>query len=335
MKRNIDDRPRARVIAIPAPRETVNPYLWRVLLLLTVTGALLLFAALTAHAAAPAVFPDVIDLPQGWRPEGIAVGSGQDFYVGSLANGAIYKGDLRTGQGDVLVSGVTGRAITGLKFDPRTNYIWAAGAGSGNAYLFDAVSGALVETYPLTSSPTFINDVVITREAVYFTDSVNAVFYRIPLGPGGRAPAVSAVQTISLTGDYQLAQGFNANGIDATPNGKWLIIVQSATGQLYRVDPTSGEAKLIDLGGASVTNGDGILLHGKTLYVVRNSNNHIVVINLSPDLSSGSIVDTITNSSFDVPTTIAEFGSSLYAVNARFSTPPTPDTEYQVVKVSR
>jgi hypothetical protein len=38
---------------------------------------------------------------------------------------------------------------------------------------------------------------------------------------------------------------------------------------------------------------------------------------------------------FRIPTTIAEFGDALYAVNARFDVPPTPDTEYDVVRVSK
>ena len=59
--------------------------------------------------------------------------------------------------------------------------------------------------------------------------------------------------------------GLNANGIDATANGAWLIIVNGTLGTLYRVDPETGEATLIDLGGANVERGDGILLDNKTL----------------------------------------------------------------------
>ena len=83
-------------------------------------------------------------------------------------------------------------------------------------------------------------------------------------------------------------------------------------------------------------NGDGILLDGKTLYVVQNRLNQIAVIELETDLSAGIIVDLITSpGNFDVPTTIDEFGKWLYAVNARFTTPPTPDTTYTVVQVEK
>jgi hypothetical protein len=48
---------------------------------------------------------------------------------------------------------------------------------------------------------------------------------------------------------------------------------------------------------------------------------------------AGTLVETLTSPLFRVPTTIARFGDHLYVVNARFGTPPTPDTEYEVVRV--
>jgi hypothetical protein len=46
-------------------------------------------------------FPQVVQLPTGFRPEGIEVGRGTTFYVGSVANGAIYRGNLRSGSGAI------------------------------------------------------------------------------------------------------------------------------------------------------------------------------------------------------------------------------------------
>jgi sugar lactone lactonase YvrE len=141
-----------------------------------------------------------------------------------------------------------------------------------------------------------------------------------------------------LSGEWTQVPGpfvFNANGIEAAANGKTLIVVNSNRGELYRVDPQTGVASLIDLGGASLTAGDGLALQGRTLYVVRNQLNQIAVVNLAPDLASGSVTGTITSADFRVPTTVAVFGNSLYAVNARFDTPPMPDTDYDVVRVDR
>ncbi|HEY9526686.1 MAG TPA: hypothetical protein VIR02_06375 [Anaerolineales bacterium] len=288
-------------------------------------------------AAAPLnAFPDVIPLPNGFQPEGIAVGTGHTFYVGSIPTGAVYRGDLQTGEGEVLVPAQAGRAAIGLKYDERTGLLFVAGGPTGYAYIYDGETGANITEIRLTTAQSFINDVVITQDAAYFTNSQQPILYRVPLESNGDLPATPTVEEIHLTGDYVFTpNAFNANGIAATPDGKTLIIVNSVDGVLYNVDPAIGEATRIDLGGASVPNGDGILLQGKTLYVVQNRLNQIAVVELNSDLTEGEIVDTITDSDFRVPTTIARFGNSLYAVNARFGTPPTPDTEYEVVRVSR
>jgi sugar lactone lactonase YvrE len=295
-------------------------------------AATLAFAPLSAHAA---TFPDVIALPDGWLPEGVATGRGPVIYSGSRADGAIYAADLRTGAGAIVVPGVPGRVSVGLSFDARTNYIFAAGGGTGKGYIYDPASGALVREYTFTTvTPTFVNDVIVTRDAAYFTDSRQAVFYRVPLGPGGRPAAT--FEAIPLSGDFVLNPAVNnANGIEATPNGKDLIFVASNTGTLYHLDPATGVTKRIDLGGVVLANGDGLLLHGRTLYVVQNRLNQIAVVELARDLRSGVVTGTITNPNFDVPTTIAAFGNALYAVNARFTTTPTPTTTYNIARGSR
>jgi sugar lactone lactonase YvrE len=289
-------------------------------------------------AAAQRAFPDVIMLPDGFQPEGITTGYGTSFYVGSIPTGAIYRGDLRTGEGAILVPSQEGRWAIGLDFDKRSGYLFVAGGPTGQAYVYHGESGEAVAVYQLEApGNVFINDVIVTRQAAYFTNSFAPYIYRLPLGPAGTLPDESEIERIELVGDFMQVDNFNANGIEAAPNGKWLIVVNSSLGTLYRVDPHSGHAKLIPLSGVadSVPFGDGILLLGHTLYVVQNRLNQIAVIELSPHYSSGEVVDIITDEDFRVPTTVAMFGRYLYAVNARFDTPPTPDTEYEVVRVVR
>ena len=297
---------------------------------------LIVLSVVTIAAAPGQAFPEVIPLPDGFQPEGIASGKGTTFYVGSIPTGAVYRGDLRTGEGAVLVPAQEGRAAIGLKYDERTGLLFVAGGPTGFAYVYDGETGANVTEIFLSDEPRFINDVVITRDAAYFTNSQQPTLYRVTLENNGTLPDSPTAEEIPLTGDYVFTPGqFNANGIAATPNGKTLIIVNSVDGALYNVDPNTGVATRIDLGGESVPNGDGILLQGKTLYVVQNRLNQIAVVDLTPSLTEGTMVETITSPFFRVPTTIARFGNSLYAVNARFGTPPTPDTEYEVVRVPR
>ena len=296
-------------------------------------AALLAAAVISAGAiAADRAFPQVIQLPTGFQPEGIEVGKGTTFYVGSVANGAIYRGNLRTGAGAILVPGETGKGATGIELDNQ-NRLWVAGAGTGKALVYNARTGALIRTYTFATSDTFINDVVVTRTAAVFTDSRKAVLYKVPIGAGGSIG--SSVQGLTLSGAFALASGFNLNGIDATPNGKTLIAVQSNTGKLFRIDSGTGASRQIDLGAESVPNGDGILLTGKTLYVVQNQLNRVAVIKLSANLAGGRVLTRLSDPDFAVPTTIDQHGRRLYAVNARFGITNPAAATFQVVQLSK
>jgi len=287
-------------------------------------------------AAADAIFPSTISVPNGFRPEGIAVGRGATMYCGSIGTGAVFAADLVTGQGSVLVPPQPGRAAIGLSFDARTDIIYVAGGPTGQGYAYDAHTGATVAVFQLTTiTPTFVNDQVVTADAVYFTESMRAVVYRVPLSRGGRPSPDATVTEIPLGGDFvQVAGTINSNGIVATPAGRSLIIINSALGALFRVDPSTGNATKIDLGGANVNAGDGLLLRGDQLFVVQNRLNQIAVIELDARFERGTVGQLITSPRFDVPTTIDTFGGALYVVNARFSTPPTADTTYTIERVS-
>jgi sugar lactone lactonase YvrE len=299
---------------------------------LTATAALVCALASGVAAAAPA-YPATIQLPNGFRPEGITI-SENTFYVGSIPTGSVFRGNLRTGGGTVFVQR-TGRAAIGLDLDNRGR-LFVAGGPTGNAYVYNARTGADVAQFTLAPMPAFINDVVVTRTGAYFTDSTRAALFRVPIGNGGRLG--TSVQTIPLTGAFQLQSGFNANGIDATPNGRWLVIAQSNTGKLFRVNPSTGATTEIVLAnGETIPSADGILLDGKTLYAVqRNLQEYrVAVIAVNTSLTSGRVVTRIADSRFDVPTTIDELGRRLYVVNARFGT-PSPDTAaYQVLQLRK
>lgn len=293
---------------------------------LVATAVVVLTVASGVAAAAPS-YPSTIALPRAFQPEGISIRA-NTFYVGSIPTGSIYRGNLRTGTGSVFIQR-TGRSAIGVEVDNRSR-LFVAGGPTGKAFVYNARTGADIASYDL--APGFINDLVVTRTGAFFTNSSRAELYRIPIGTGGRLG--STVQTIALKPPYVQGAGFNVNGIDATPNGRWLVIVQSSTGKLFRVDPSTGATVEIALGGESVPNGDGILLDGKTLYVVQNQLNRIAVIRVNATLTSGRVVTRIMDSRFAVPTTIDDLGRRLYAVNARFGSPPAT-TDYQVVQVRK
>jgi streptogramin lyase len=299
--------------------------------ILTITFTILLCAALAPSANARAL-PETIPLPNGWQPEGIATDHHKNFYSGSRATGAIFKGSLKSGKGDVLVQPWGGAAL-GMKVDHRGR-LFVAGGGTGTASIYNARNGKLLRRYTLTAAPTFINDVTLTERAAYFTDSMKRQLYVLDLGRHGKLPTAS--RTLPLTGDLAnipAPGGFELNGIAAAGHGR-LVTVNSALKTLFLVDARSGATDAIELTGGDVANGDGLLLLGRRLYVVQNQLNRIAVIHLKRGLRSGEIKRYLTDSDLDVPTTIAWARGFLWAVNARFSTPPTPDTTYLVVRVT-
>lgn len=293
----------------------------------------LIAAVLLAAPAIAQPFPDVIDLPAGFQPEGIAAGKGTAFYVGSIPTGAVYRGSVRTGSGAVLVPGQAGRAAIGLEVD-RRGRIFVAGGDTGGAWVYDARDGSDLAAYQLATGadPTFVNDVVVTHNAAWFTDSFRAVLYRVPIGPRSLGDP-SRVEELPLSGDFVLQEGFNTNGIEVTPDGSRLVIVQSNTASLFTVDPSTGVADRIELTGGDAAFGDGLLLDGTTLYVVQNQLNRIAVVELAPDGSSGTVLGHLTDEDLDVPTTVAKFGSALYAVNARFGIADPETAEYWIARV--
>src|SRR5512132_875840 len=236
------------------------------------------FAALVLPlvAAAAGGFPGHIDLPNGFRPEGIAIGPGHTFYVGSIPTGAVVRGDLRTGAQSIVVpdQSADGRAAIGVAVDQRGR-LFVAGGPTGHGYVYDANTGGTIQDYTFTDPPAFINDVVVTRTAAWFTDSVNPFLYRVGIAPDGTLAGDAT--PVPLTGDIVYQPGFNVNGIEATPDGQTLVIVQSNAGLLFTVDQ-EGVTHQIDLSDAIVP-GDGLLLDGKTLYaVVRSPVDQIIVI---------------------------------------------------------
>jgi hypothetical protein len=187
-----------------------------------------LILALASTAAAHPAFPAELPLPDGFFPEGIVVGRGTNFYTGSLLDGAIYRGDLRTGE-MIAMSDPTGQMAVGLAHDPRTNFVYAAsGQGTtGRVAIFDGETMELVDNVTLSEAAGFVNDVTVTGDGAYLTDSFTHVLYRLPLDPETGIPDPAGVTTIPLGGDFQPEAGFNANGIVATANGRWLIVVNS------------------------------------------------------------------------------------------------------------
>ncbi|MCB9141631.1 MAG: superoxide dismutase [Anaerolineales bacterium] len=289
-----------------------------------------------AEPEATEAMSTIVMLPNGFQPEGVTVGRGDTAFVGSVGSGAIYKINLLTGEGSVFVAPQETQRVAGLAYDRRTDLLYVAGAESGNALVYDGLTGQLAANVQFTTDPKgFVNDVALANDVVYFTDSSLPHVYQLPLAPESHLPDPSASRTISLTGDFEyLPEGLNGNGIVASDDGTKLIVAHTDLGKLYVVDAATGETTELVLDGEVEIYHDGLVLAGDTLYVV-NYNDKVYVVELDPEWTSGKLVRTLTDPKLEAPSTAAIHGDALYVVNARWDAEQTPETEFWLTQVRR
>jgi sugar lactone lactonase YvrE len=304
---------------------------------LAVATVVLLAVPASARPAATSV-----PLPTDFQPEGIAIGTGDTFYVGSLRDGDIYRGDLSTGRGRVFVDNAD-RAALGMRVDEARKLLFVAGGPGGHVYVYDTRDGSQVADVAVGPPSAFTNDVALTPGAAYFTDTFSPYLYKLPYGDAGFGAPVA----IHVTGPAGTSTPgtFGLNGIDATADGSTLVVDHTDRGIVALVDPDTGVSTAITISGGALVAGtpDGLQLEGHRLFVVENFASTIVEIALSGDLSTGVVADTITSERLHVPTTMAVKGDTIAAVNGRFDLglPPPfgpgapPGTSFDVALVRR
>ena len=294
-------------------------------------------------APAEAPFPATIDLPDGFFPEGIAI-DGTTAYVGSLIDGAIVQQDLKTGETSPFAASPGPDSIAvGMDVD-KSGRLWVAGGGPALSPTVQPVlrvydsAGELVASQALGAAG-FVNDVVVTADSAWFTDSFAAQLIRVPIGSDG---TIGAAEIVALGGDWEQNAGFNANGIVATADGQNLIVAQStapdvAGAALYRVsaDPEASEldAERIELDD-TLAGADGLVLIGRTLYSVAGPAG-VVKLRLAQALTHGQVVETIVVPDSITPTTAAKFGARLYVVDAKFPFFGDPTVPFHTTAIER
>lgn len=280
-----------------------------------------------------------VQLPVGFRPEGVESGPGDRYYVGSLADGRIRTGDLSRGTGRDLLAGVAGRSVRGLFRDAGSGLLWAAAqdGATGVVLAVDTRTGEVREQITVPGA-VFLNDLVVTRSSVWVTDSRVDRLTRIPLDRRGRASG--DLSFLPLTGAWPVTTpaGIGANGIRALPGGA-LVLDNSTAGGLWTADPRTGAVTAVPVaGGPGITAGDGLELVGRTLFVVRGSGqNEVSVLRLSWSRSGWAATwnGRLTSPDLDVPATATFAKGRLWAVNARFGVPDPATADYQIVPLPR
>jgi sugar lactone lactonase YvrE len=285
--------------------------------------ALLVPTALPATASAPSR-DDVIVLDGATSAEGIAAGEGTTFYAGELMSGDIFRGDIGDRKAKRFIDVPDGRFAVGMKADVRNDLLFVAGGPTGKAYVYNTETKETVAELTLsTKEGAFINDVTLTDDGAWFTNSKYGELYLVKVSRWGEVR--KNVRTLTVLGEAGAAlqpADFGMNGIAAVRDGRVLIVAHTKNQALYTVNPRSGESSRIK--GSNLAFVDGILVKRHTVWAVQNMSNQISRLELSDDLSSFTVKDVITSKHFDIPTTVARFGDTLAAVNAQFNRPASP-----------
>lgn len=282
---------------------------------------LIMIATTAALGFAAAQVPDGVtsyELPgEGVFPEGVAyhAASGAAFVTGA-GNGALYRIDLASGDVDTDWVPGTRPPFGAIGLAAGDEDLWVAGGNTGEIVRVDIASGDTEATLVTPDAEaTFLNDLVVAPNGdVYVTDSNRPVLFRIPAGSD------QVESWLDLEGTpVPFGEGINLNGIVLSEDGEYLIVVHMSSGTLYRIELDNRDIVQIDLGGATVDGGDGLVLDGTTLYVVQNGPDQISVVELDDDLAGGTVAGVLEDERLTDAATAAKVGDVLLVTNAQFS----------------
>ena len=310
-------------VLTPMSRENMMRKLWTTTLAASVAfGAML--AAMPTLAQSGVT---VLSLPDAAAyPEGVTVDPTTGAVFTNSANtGVVFRVDPDTGASmriaDPLGLGDSPPAkpvsvALGLKADGQGR-LWVAGARTGSMHVVDIATGERLARFTTPEGPWLINDVALTSDAAYFTDTLRPVLWRVArdsVADAALEPWLSFEGTALEYGEEP-----NLNGIVATPDGRYLIVVLMKTGRLFRIDTRTREVAAIDIGDSALDGGDGLALIGQRLFLVRQSAGEVVALDLSADLATAVEARRIRPTELAWPATIAVRGDRLIVANSQLN----------------
>ncbi|MFB7608916.1 hypothetical protein [Streptomyces gardneri] len=292
---------------------------------LTATTALLTVLAAVPAPADARDLPDsyVVSRAPGVLPEGIAITPDGTMYVSSDGTGALYRS--RVGSPEMKpfpARGLEDRPSSlGVHTDRRGRVLSVGGA---KLTVHDR-HGRLLATRTAPDGPLGapdLNDLAVTKDAVYVTDWANPVVLRAEIRGGAIGPLEPWLDIRSAFPQFP-ARYWLLNGIVANDSGTALLVASNGTEAVWRVGTADRDVSRLDLGAESF-GADGMVLRDRTLYAVLNygAPHGVYIARLDEELRSGTVTHRLTEGPFDLPTTLARHGCRLYVVNSQLDDPP-------------
>lgn len=271
----------------------------------------------------------------GSKFEGIGVDPAEGtFYVSEVTGGEIHRGHVTDKHATVWKDeGEDGRfTARGITTD-RHGRVYVAGGPNGidhpgapDLWVYSE-GGRLLAALQVDEDDAFLNDVAIGPDgAAYFTNSNAPQIFRVTRHHG----EWSVTTWADATGTIAVQEGFNLGGIVVAPDKKSLVVGQGTTGQLWRFDLSTTEASMIEIGSTDLQNVDGLVIHGRTLYAVRNFDHRIVVLRLDRHATRARQVDVMGTDPDRVFTTAKLLRGRLMLIDSHFDE-QVAEPPYQVV----
>lgn len=300
-----------------------KPLLRQWLAVLAITGCLPVYADLAPNETLVLPGADIY-------PESLA----HDAKSGKLFVGSFYNGNVvqfAKGKPSVFVPGSRDdiHSVTGIAVDSSHRRMWLcnseAGAsakstpgtvGKAFVHVYDVDNGRLLKKIPLSDDVGghFCNDIVLSRDgSAYVTDSFSPIIWKVSADLTAQA---------WLVNDQFKGEGFNLNGIQLTPDERYLLVNKMNTGKVFRVgvqDKSVVDVKL----DRPIEGGDGMqLVSSHALLVVEGfgaKQPGIAKLKFNTDYTTATIEDKVTSAAFDTPTAVRQISTSVYVVNSRFN----------------
>ena len=266
-------------------------------------------------------------------PEGIAYShKAKSFYVSSLHYGKIGKVDW-TGKYSTFIDDKESISAIGIAADEKRNLLYVAISDPGvSVKTTAAMKIAKIGAYDLTTGKRkFITDLAILNTTgggnfandmafdnagnIYLNNSASPIIYKI--NQTGKAE-------VFVTSDDWKKEGFNLNGIVCNQKVNYLLVCQSNTGEIYKVDIKT--KKISKTTTSPILGDDGLIFHKNELIVISNSSRKIIKLISNDNWTSAKNVGEV-NSEMTFPTTGTRVNGKYYVLNAKLNEIFTPNTK--------
>ena len=265
-------------------------------------------------------------------PEGIAYSHKlKSFYVSSLHYGKIGKVDWK-GNYTTFIEDKEIISAIGILADEKRNLLYVAISDPGVSVktaaamkiaklgVFDLTTGKKKFITNLDSFGSiknlFANDIAVDKSGtIYVTNSATPVIHKV---------SQDGLGSVFVSSDLWNKEGFILNGIVCNQEKNYLIVAQSNTGELYKVDiKTKKITKVIT---EPILGADGMVLHKNELIVISNSSKKIIKLtstdNWATAKNEGEVISEMT-----FPTTGTRVNGKYYILNAKLNEIFTPNTK--------